>query len=75
MVCQLVGYELELKDSVLTVTVSDQNADKTFTTPYTAASWTNDKYYFKLGTYVQLDTGPATSGGRVAFYSFSIEHG
>jgi Alginate lyase len=72
---QLLSYALELKGSVLTVTVTDQNGDKTFTTPYTATSWTNDKYYFKLGSYVQLDTGAATNGGRVAFYSFSIEHG
>jgi len=71
----LVSYDFELKDAALTVKVTDARGTQSFTTPYTAASWTQDKYYFKLGTYVQLDTGGSTVGGKVAFYSFSIEHG
>ena len=42
---------------------------------YSAASWSKDSYYFKLGDYVQLNTGAATNGGRVSFYSFAIKHG
>lgn len=72
---ELVSYDFELKDAMLTVTVTDTRGTQSFTTPYTAASWTQDKYYFKLGTYVQLDTGGSTVGGKVAFYSLSIEHG
>lgn len=71
----LVSYTAELTDSVLTVSVTDDAGTKTFTTPYTAASWKSDKYYFKLGSYVQLDAGTEQQGGRVAFYAFSVEHG
>ncbi len=70
-----LSYTLELKNSVLTVSVTDSKGTKTVSNPYTAASWTKDKYYFKLGDYVQLDTGTSKDGGRVAFYSFAVEHG
>jgi hypothetical protein len=71
---ELVSYDLELKDASLTVKVTDARGTATFTTPYTAASWAQDKYYFKLGTYVQLDTGGSNVGGKVAFYSLAIVH-
>lgn len=71
---ELVSYDFELKDATLTVKVTDARGTASFTTPYTAASWTQDKYYFKLGAYVQLDTGGSSVGGKVAFYSFAIEH-
>ncbi len=71
---ELVSYDFELKDASLTVQVTDTRGTATFTTPYTAASWTRDKYYFKLGAYVQLDTGGSTVGGKVAFYSLAVEH-
>lgn len=73
---ELVSYTAELKNSVLTISVTGAaGTTQTFTTPYTAASWKNDKYYFKLGAYVQVNTGTAQQGGRVAFYSVSVEHG
>jgi hypothetical protein len=72
---ELISYTFELNDAVLDITVSGAAGDAKYSTPYTAASWLADQYYFKLGSYVQLDTGPATDGGRVAFYSFEIEHG
>jgi hypothetical protein len=48
---------------------------KTLTSSYSAARWTKDSYYFKLGDYVQLNTGTSADGGRVSFYSLSIAHG
>jgi hypothetical protein len=72
---ELVSYTFELNGGVLDITVTGAQGDVKYSTPYTAASWKQDKYYFKLGSYVQLDTGPASDGGRVAFYSFAIEHG
>jgi hypothetical protein len=72
---ELVSYTFELNGGVLDITVTGAGGDAKYSTPYTAASWKQDEYYFKLGSYVQLDTGPATDGGRVAFYSFAIEHG
>lgn len=72
---ELITYTFELEGSVLDITVTNADGEKKFSTPYTAASWEQDRYYFKLGSYVQLDTGPATDGGRVAFYAFDIQHG
>ena len=69
-------YSIQLENSNLTVTITDgQGGSKSVTSPYTAASWKNDSYYFKLGDYVQLNTGADTDGGRVSFYSFTITHG
>jgi hypothetical protein len=70
----LVTYTFELVNGTLEIIVTDASGDKTFSTPYTAASWAKDKYYFKLGDYVQLEGTSTTDGGRVAFYSFKIEH-
>jgi hypothetical protein len=72
---ELLTYTFELNGGVLDITVTSAAGDVKYSTPYTAASWKQDEYYFKLGSYVQLDTGPATDGGRVAFYAFAIEHG
>jgi hypothetical protein len=72
---ELITYTFELNDAVLHITITSAAGDRKYSTPYTAASWQADKYYFKLGSYVQLDTGPATDGDRVAFYSHQIEHG
>jgi hypothetical protein len=71
---ELISYTFELNDGVLEITITNAAGDKKLSTPYTAASWKQDRYYFKLGSYVQLDTGPATDGGRVAFYAFDILH-
>jgi hypothetical protein len=72
----LLTYSIKLQNSQLTVSIIDaKGATKTVTSSYTASRWTKDSYYFKLGDYVQLDTGAATNGGRVSFYSFAIKHG
>ncbi|HEX3854859.1 MAG TPA: polysaccharide lyase family 7 protein [Polyangiaceae bacterium] len=72
----LLTYTIELENSQLTVSITDaKGAMKTVTSSYSASRWTQDSYYFKLGDYVQLDTGAATNGGRVSFYSFAIKHG
>jgi Alginate lyase len=72
----LLSYTIKLENSQLTVSVSDaKGATKTVTSSYTASRWTKDSYYFKLGDYVQLNTGASTDGGRVSFYSFAITHG
>ncbi len=69
-------YLIQLENSTLTVTIQDdQGGSKSITSPYTAASWKEDTYYFKLGDYVQVNTGADTDGGRVSFYSFTITHG
>jgi hypothetical protein len=72
----LLTYTIKLENSQLTVSIIDaKGATKTVTSSYNASRWTKDSYYFKLGDYVQLDTGAATDGGRVSFYSFAIRHG
>jgi hypothetical protein len=72
----LMSYTIKLENSQLTVSVTDaKGATKTVTSSYSASRWTKDSYYFKLGDYVQLDTGASTNGGRVSFYSFAIKHG
>jgi hypothetical protein len=72
----LLSYTIKLENSQLTVTITDaKGATKSITTSYSAASWTKDTYYFKLGDYVQLAGTSATDGGRVSFYSFAIKHG
>jgi hypothetical protein len=70
-----VSYTLELNGGILDVTITSAQGETKLSTPYTAPSWKQDKYYFKLGSYVQLDSGPSSDGGRVAFYSFALEHG
>ena len=73
---ELLSYTIKLQDSTLFVSVTDaKGTTKSYSTPYTASSWTNDKYYFKLGDYVQANTGGSADGARVAFYSFNVEHG
>jgi hypothetical protein len=73
---ELISYSIQLKNSTLTVTVTNSSGvSKTITSPYTASSWTSDKYYFKLGDYVQLNTGSSSDGGQVSFYSFAVKHG
>jgi hypothetical protein len=72
---QKLSYEISLANEVLTVTLTDANgAKKTASTTYSAASWTQDTYYFKLGDYDQENTGGSSEGGRVAFYAFNIVH-
>ncbi|HEY1537176.1 MAG TPA: polysaccharide lyase family 7 protein [Polyangiaceae bacterium] len=72
----LLSYTIKLENSQLSVSVSDaKGATKTITSSYSSSRWTKDSYYFKLGDYVQLNTGPSTDGGRVSFYSFAIAHG
>jgi hypothetical protein len=72
----LLSYTIKLENSQLSVSVSDaQGATKTVTSSYSASRWTKDSYYFKLGDYVQLNTGASSDGGRVSFYSFAIAHG
>jgi hypothetical protein len=72
----LMSYTIKLENSQLTVSVTDaKGVTKTVTSSYSASRWTKDSYYFKLGDYVQLDTGASTDGGRVSFYSFAITHG
>lgn len=69
-------YAIELANSTLKVTITDaQGTSKSITSPYTAASWKEDTYYFKLGDYVQVNTGADADGGRISFYSFTITHG
>ena len=71
-----ISYAIKLQNSTLQVTITDANGvSKSVSSPYTASSWTNDKYYFKLGDYVQLATGTSADGGRVSFYAFAIQHG
>lgn len=72
---ELITYTFELNDAVLDITITSAGGEEKYSTPYTAASWLAGNYYFKLGSYVQLDTGPATDGGRVAFTRCQIEHG
>ncbi len=71
---ELLSYTAELQDSMLTVSVTNDAGTQSYTTPYTAGSWQSDKYYFKLGAYVQLDSGTDQQGGRVAFYAVAVEH-
>jgi hypothetical protein len=71
-----ISYAIKLQNSLLQVTITDANGvSKSVSSPYTASSWTNDKYYFKLGDYVQLNTGTNADGGLVSFYAFAIQHG
>ncbi len=73
---QKLSYTIAIANKVLTVTITDANGvKKTASTTYSAASWTKDTYYFKLGDYNQENTGGSTDGGRVAFYAFNIDHG
>jgi hypothetical protein len=46
----LMSYSIKLENSQLTVSVTDaKGATKTVTSSYSAARWTKDSYYFKLG--------------------------
>ena len=72
---QKLSYSISLANKVLTVKITDdKNQSKTASTSYTAASWTKDTYYFKLGDYNQENTGGSADGGRVLFYAFNVEH-
>lgn len=72
---ELLSYDITLENGSLKVTVTGAKGSKSITSPYTASSWTKDKYYFKLGNYVQLNTGASSDGARVQFYAVNVEHG
>lgn len=64
------AYVLHLaKDGTLSVTV----ADKTYVVKIDA-KWSTAAFYYKAGAYVQDNTGYATEGGAVTFYSLAITH-
>jgi len=71
----LITYVIRLENRLLTVTITDAKGSKSVSSSYAAASWQNDKYYFKLGDYVQADTGTSAQGARVSFYAFEVQHG
>jgi len=51
---ELLSYTIKLSNSQLTVSISNaKGVTKTLTSSYSAARWTTDSYYFKLGDYVQ----------------------
>jgi hypothetical protein len=65
-----IAYSLEMQDGKLKVAADG----KSVAYDYTASTWKTDTYYFKAGAYVQDDTGPSSVGGRVRFYSLTVEH-
>ena len=62
------SYQIQLLASdQLTVTANGQS--RTFTLD---SSFASTAFFFKAGDYPQDNVGPATEGGRVAFYALSV---
>jgi hypothetical protein len=69
---QPFDYQVDLTEGRLTVTVngSNQTANVFAVDP----AWTNQTFFFKAGNYCQDDSGSATEGSIVAFYSLAALH-
>lgn len=61
----LLRYSIEVVGYTVTVTVNGRVLVHTLD-----STWRPDTYYFKAGVYTEDSVGPATEGGRTAFYAF-----
>lgn len=67
---EVFSYSIEVDDGVLTMRSDDGRSQRLAIDP----AWYDERFYFKLGSYVQARGSSSDDGAAVRFYSFDVAH-